>query len=230
MGLFSLFQKRAEPLDNYFHLLQSQILEISEFRNFNNPNEDYLNELIEFKKFIVIFVSACLYIYKVKQHLNIDSFKVSDPIYQKIFQTLYRQVLPFYKSYVQNDKIIIGLFNNNLLEEDKMLTIDILARFGKYEEEIKEGYKTGNPFFFEEYESEDEDDDSNNQMLGGNIYFEYIRLLLLTKIEKNKDNKLKVNEIEILELDDDQIDKLSSFVKSISSIILNIKITSEMLS
>lgn len=229
MGLFKIFQKPADSLDSYLRLIQSQILEINEFRNFVSPYEDYQNELYEFQKFITIFISGCLYLIKVKQHLKIEDFKVGDPIYKKIIQTLYSQVLPFYKSYIQNDKIIIGLFNNDLFKDDKRLIIDILARLGKYQNEIKEGFKTGNPYFIEEFETEEYDEEFNIQITGQKIYFEFIRLLFFTKFSKYEDNKLKVEEIDFWELDDDQFELLPSFIKSISNILQRINITPEML-
>ena len=132
MGLFNFFSKKTDHLDNYLSSIQSQILDTDEFLIFKSLSEDYKNELNEFKKFIVIFIAGCLFDLKVKQHLKIDDFKANDPIHKKIFQTLYRQLIPFYKSYVQSDRIIIGLFNNDRFKDDKMLLLDIMARFGKW--------------------------------------------------------------------------------------------------
>jgi len=229
MRFFKFFQKKVDNLDIYLRSIQTQILEIKEFRNFRSSYEDYQNELNEFKKFIIIFLSGSLYLSKVKQHLKINDFKGRDPIYEKVFQAIFRQVLPFYKLYVQNDKIIIGLFSNAEFKDDKTLGLDVLVRLTTYQNEIKEGLETGNPYFFDEYETEDYDEDLDYTFVGKEIYFEYLRLLFLTKIEKDEDHKLKVEEFDIIELMDNQLDDLGSFVKSISNVLQNIEIKAEML-
>lgn len=230
MGLFNLFGGKVDTLEEYLLSIQSQIQELPEFKNLNLSLESHQFELKEFKKFIITTLSGCLYLLKVKQHLNIEDFKSTDPIFQKIFQTTFRQNITFYKSYVQNDKIIIGLFDNSRLKNDNMFLFDMFLRFGKYEKEIKEGFETGNTYFFEEFEKEEYDEEFNIQITGRKIYFEYIKLLFLTKIDNTEDNKLKVGQLELWELDNDVFDTLGSFVKSISNIFKNIEVRTQMLS
>ncbi|MEP6466268.1 MAG: hypothetical protein ABJB05_08180 [Parafilimonas sp.] len=233
MGFLNFFEKRRRDLDTYLPLIQSQILNINEFQNFKISNNDYQNELYEFKKFITILIAGCLYSFKVKQHLNIKNFQIRDSIYQKIFKTVSKQAISFYKNFVQNDKLIIGLFNNEIYKNHNGVIADIMGKFGKYSNEIEESFKTNKSHWGEEYETKEYDEEYQcYYSLTGRIYFEFIRLLFLSTIEKTENNKLKIEEADIwlTEYYDQFDDITSSFVKSLAEITNGIKVESEMLS
>jgi hypothetical protein len=181
MGIFNI-SKKPDSLGKYLIGIQSKILEAPELHKDFIYGEGNKLELNEFKRFISNIMAGGLFLLKSKEYLGIEDFTNGNSIYKFIFNESFQNCLPFYNSYVVNNKIEIGLFKNDLFRDGRGCLLDFLSRFHLYQDEMKTTFKDGNPYFVEDHEPVYAEE-IGRMITGEKIYFKYINLLFLTKTE-----------------------------------------------
>jgi hypothetical protein len=118
---------------------------------------------------------------------------------------------------------MLHYFGNNESYVDKSMSLlNYFNLINNFEKEIEQSLISDDPYFLEEWDESEHDVDAECGIgiTGQKNYFEYLSFILLSCLKEDWDGVLRVKEIEIYELDDDDYKVMIDFVKFIRNLTI----------
>ena len=190
--------------------IESFIVNNEAFKYFSNNNTPLL---IAYKKFEISLFSAAFH-----KHMLINNFgeeTVQNEILE-IKKVFYLKADIFYKEYIQNKSIKLGLLNSDDTNENTW-KMNVFVKFNKYLDDITNLLKTKKIFWFEEWDKPEIDIEFGDILTGMRHFHGFIYSIFLSEISNDYEEKyIMRGEISYLEPQDLQM--LQSFIDSLITI------------